>query len=46
MGTLVTPNRINMVFSLVLTPLLFTGATQYPWPTLFGAAVVQGRDGL
>ncbi|HEY2654849.1 MAG TPA: ABC transporter permease [Solirubrobacteraceae bacterium] len=34
MGTLVTPNRINMVFSLVLTPLLFTGATQYPWPTL------------
>jgi len=34
MGTLVTPNRINMVFSLVFTPLLFTGATQYPWPTL------------
>ena len=34
MGTLVTPQRINMVFSLVFTPLLFTGATQYPWPTL------------
>ncbi len=34
LGTLVTPNRINMVFSLVFTPLLFTGATQYPWPSL------------
>ncbi len=34
MGTLVTPNRINMVFSLVFTPLLFTGASQYPWPSL------------
>ena len=27
-------NRINIVFSLVLTPLLFTGASQYPWPSL------------
>ncbi len=34
MGTLVTPQRINIVFSLVFTPLLFTGAIQYPWPTL------------
>jgi ABC-2 type transport system permease protein len=34
MGTLVTPNRINMVFSIVFTPLLFTGCSQYPWPTL------------
>ena len=34
MGTLVTPNRINVVFSLVFTPLLFTGASQYPWPSL------------
>jgi ABC-2 type transport system permease protein len=22
------------VFALVLTPLLFTGCTQYPWPSL------------
>jgi len=34
MGTLVVPQRINIVFSLVFTPLLFTGCSQYPWPTL------------
>ncbi len=34
LGTLVQPNRINIVFALVLTPLLFTGASQYPWPSL------------
>ena len=36
LGTLVTPNRINVVFSLVFTPLLFTGCSQYPWPSLSG----------
>ena len=34
LGTLVSPNRINIVFALVLTPLLFTGSTQFPWPSL------------
>ena len=34
LGTLVKPNRINIVFSLVFTPLLFTGCSQYPWPSL------------
>ena len=34
MGTLVPPNRINVMFALVLTPLLFTGCSQYPWPSL------------
>jgi ABC-2 type transport system permease protein len=34
MGTFVKPNRINIVFSLVFTPLLFTGCSQYPWPSL------------
>ncbi len=34
LGTLVSPQRINIVFALVFTPLLFTGATQYPWPSL------------
>ncbi len=34
LGTLVPPNRINILFSLVFTPLLFTGASQYPWPSL------------
>ncbi len=34
LGTLVEANRINIVFALVLTPLLFTGCSQYPWPSL------------
>ncbi|HSK27753.1 MAG TPA: ABC transporter permease [Jiangellales bacterium] len=34
LGTLVPANRINVVFALVLTPLLFTGCSQYPWPSL------------
>jgi ABC-2 type transport system permease protein len=34
LGTLVQPQRISLVFSLVFTPLLFTGCSQYPWPSL------------
>jgi ABC-2 type transport system permease protein len=34
LGTSVPPNRINVIFALVLTPLLFTGCSQYPWPSL------------
>jgi ABC-2 type transport system permease protein len=34
MGTLVPPQRITLLFSLVFTPLLFTGCSQYPWPAL------------
>jgi ABC-2 type transport system permease protein len=34
LGTLVPFNRINIMFALVLTPLLFTGCSQYPWPSL------------
>jgi ABC-2 type transport system permease protein len=34
LGTMVTPARINIMFALVLTPLLFTGCSQYPWPSL------------
>jgi ABC-2 type transport system permease protein len=34
MGTLVPPARISVIFAAVFTPLLFTGATQYPWPSL------------
>jgi ABC-2 type transport system permease protein len=33
-GTAVQPRRINILFSVILTPLLFTGAVQYPWLTL------------
>ncbi|MGI8680489.1 MAG: ABC transporter permease [Jatrophihabitans sp.] len=34
LGTFVPPTKINVVFALVLTPLLFTGCSQYPWPSL------------
>ena len=34
LGTFVPPSRLNIVFALVLTPLLFTGCSQYPWPSL------------
>jgi ABC-2 type transport system permease protein len=34
MGTFVQPQRISLVFSLVFTPLIFTGCAQYPWPKL------------
>jgi ABC-2 type transport system permease protein len=34
LGTMVPPSRINILFSLVFTPLMFTGAIQYAWPSL------------
>ena len=36
LGTLVTASKINVVFAVVLTPLLFTGSTQFPWTQLDG----------
>lgn len=33
-GTFVTPTKINITFALIFPLLLFTGATQYPWPSL------------
>ncbi|HWC84849.1 MAG TPA: ABC transporter permease [Pseudonocardiaceae bacterium] len=33
-GTLVPPRRINIMFAVILTPLMFTGATQFPWKSL------------
>lgn len=34
LGTFVPPARISIMFAVILTPLMFTGATQYPWPSL------------
>lgn len=34
LGTMVPPNRINIIFAVALTPLIFTGATFYPWQSL------------
>ncbi|MFC7472472.1 hypothetical protein ACFQVA_40675 [Actinomadura keratinilytica] len=31
LGTFVPPRRIEIVFAVTLTPLMFTGATQFPW---------------
>jgi ABC-2 type transport system permease protein len=34
LGTAVQAKNISIVFAVVLTPLLFTGCSQYPWPSL------------
>jgi len=34
LGTFVQPNQIGLLFSLIVTPLLFTGCVQYPWALL------------
>lgn len=34
LGTVVSPERISVTFSLVLAPLTFTGSVQYPWSSL------------
>lgn len=36
LGTAVPPNRIAVAFGLILTPMIFTGATFYPWESLDG----------
>ncbi len=41
-GTIVSPRRINIVFAVVITPLLFTGSTQFPFLQNLLAAVVPG----
>jgi ABC-2 type transport system permease protein len=33
-GTFVPPAKMSIAFTLIYTPLLFTGASQYPWPSL------------
>lgn len=34
LGTFIGPDQINIFFALLFTPLMFTGAVQYPWPQL------------
>lgn len=36
LGTAVPITRISLIFSLLITPLLFTGCTYYPWASLDG----------
>ena len=33
-GTALPPRRINIMFAVIFTPLIFTGSVQFPWPTL------------
>lgn len=33
-GAAVPPRRINIMFAVILAPLMFTGATQFPWVQL------------
>jgi ABC-2 type transport system permease protein len=30
-GTLTEPRHINIIIAVILTPIMFTGATQFPW---------------
>lgn len=34
LGTAVPPQQINLMFAIILTPLIMTGAAYYPWGTL------------
>jgi ABC-2 type transport system permease protein len=34
MGTVIKPDQISLMFTLIFTPLLFTGCTYYPWGAL------------
>jgi ABC-2 type transport system permease protein len=34
MGTVIKPDQISLMFTLIFTPLLFTGCTYYPWAAL------------
>lgn len=36
LGTTVSPNQIGLLFSLIVTPILFTGCVQFPWASLGG----------
>jgi ABC-2 type transport system permease protein len=34
LGTIIRPEQIALMFALIMTPLLFTGCTYYPWAGL------------
>ncbi len=34
MGTVIKPDQVSLMFTLIFTPLLFTGCTYYPWSSL------------
>jgi ABC-2 type transport system permease protein len=41
LGTVMPITKIQLVFSLLITPLIFTGATYYPWSSLGSIAWFQ-----
>jgi len=36
LGTLISPDQIGIIFAVVLTPMVFTGCTFFPWVSLQG----------
>jgi ABC-2 type transport system permease protein len=42
MGTIIKPEHISLMFTLIFTPLLFTGCTYYPWGALRNIRWFQG----
>jgi ABC-2 type transport system permease protein len=36
LGTLVSSRRIEIMLTVILTPLIFTGSTQFPWRAISG----------
>lgn len=34
LGTLIPPSKTRVMFTLIVTPLIFTGSCQYPWSSL------------
>ncbi|CCH28127.1 hypothetical protein ABZ816_05325 [Actinosynnema sp. NPDC047251] len=45
-GTAVSPRHLNVMFAVILTPLLFTGSAQFPWPELDGLRWFQALNPL
>ena len=46
MGTVIKPDQISLMFTLIFTPLLFTGCTYYPWGALYQHPLVPGGDAV
>ena len=42
LATLLPTNRINVTLNMIITPLVFTGCVQYPWPRLKGGDLGRG----
>lgn len=46
LGTIIDPQKISMVMSVILLPITFLGCIYCPWSALAGGLVVVGYLGL